>query len=266
MTHGVLGGALGTFALLCALLASSCGGRTWDPAVAQGEFPLLLAEAICGGDAMDGCCTAAGFRGANPDCVRSTAAPIQERAARAVEARQRYDGRAAAACVGAWRSFFAGCPAAEATLPVPEACARVYLDGTKPEGAGCTSDWECARRTEGTAACLSEAGVCGIIASGTAGAACNEPTLHKIECSSGLRCDPNLSACVEPLALGAFCSSGVADECGPGTVCDPDVQRACVTPPRAFGEPCTSTHDCDGYACFNGRCGALTLDLTRCLD
>jgi len=274
MTRGVRGGsfASGAVVLVPLALASNCGGRTWDPAVFEDVFPGSAAAAFCGGDDIDACCVAAGLRGKNADCVPTAMTQFEKAAAAARAAGERYDARAAAACVNAWRSAFATCPDAERLQLLPQPCSRVYVGGRTLQGSACTNPWECAPGAEGTAACLSlsatgrSGSVCGVIVQGAAGTPCNVDPTVLVECAPGLHCDPNRSICTPPLGLGDLCSNGFSDECGVGAVCDADVQRICVPPRRALGEACASGRDCDGFACFAGRCGALMLDNTRCID
>src|SRR5262249_13177705 len=161
---------------------------------------------MCGGEVIDGCCTAAGLRGKNPDCLQTALAKLEADSQAARDAGALYDGRAAAACVGAWRSFFASCPSPEAQI-TPAAGARVYVGGRTLPGSVCTNPWECARVPDGTAACLSlqasgrPGSVCGVIVPGAEGDPCNVDSARLVVCGPGLHCDPNRSVCTRPLGL-----------------------------------------------------------------
>src|SRR5262249_42279196 len=101
MARGVRGGSFVSSGGLLVTLASTshCGGRTWDPAIFEEAFPAQVASALCGGDGIDACCTAAGMRGKNADCVPTATAQFEKAAKAARAAGQLYDARAAAACV-----------------------------------------------------------------------------------------------------------------------------------------------------------------------
>ncbi len=140
--------ALTTAAGAISLFGCSGGdtrGSTATP-VPQDQFSGQVAAAIC--DGLAGCCRTSGFAFDLENCRSAwqTAMSSEAPTSTAVV----YDANAAGECLAALRQYVSAC--GTGTPSVTAGCDRVYV-GTKPAGAACESDEECARPAQGYAYC-----------------------------------------------------------------------------------------------------------------
>jgi hypothetical protein len=179
------------------------------------------------------CCMAAGLRADGQQCRAFYGT---------FASGSHYDATAGEACLNATRARAGQTGFCEGTLPDPPECNRVFAaGGTKPPGATCTDDDECAPSDEGDVECNSafapsgEIRKCQVVIRGASG---SNPCVRTVNgsvffsnnaddvvprgyacyVSDGVRCDDVSMSCVALTAIGQRCSG--FDDCVSGAYCD----------------------------------------------
>jgi hypothetical protein len=179
----------------------------------------------------------------------------------------RYDERAGAACIAELRAR--DCTHVK-ELDGLGACAEIYRRGSRALGEACTTDFDCAQDDEPTACVVSAVTRDGIerackrYVEVEEGEACEGADPEELRaCAPSLWCHPDRSVCVAPAERREPCITGPewGDTCAVGSVCDRADSGRCVEP-RAVGSPCSELEQCEGLACWGGRCREPLLETT----
>jgi hypothetical protein len=149
MRHGLGLGLLG--AIIATIAIPACGGSSEGGGSAapipQDQLAARTAAAVC--DNIGSCCQKNGWAYDAAACKQAYQTFIQAILVDpAMKGGVTYDAQAAGTCVSAISSIAANC----GDGALPDACERIYV-GTKPEGAACEHDLECAAPPGGDADC-----------------------------------------------------------------------------------------------------------------
>jgi hypothetical protein len=197
-----------------------------------------VAAAIC--DGLGSCCRSAGFPFDDAACRNQWVTGMSSEAPTSTAVS--YDANVAGECVASLRPYVAAC--GTAPTPTTDACARIYV-GTKPEGAACQSDEECARPAQGFAYCND-----GAITSADAGTSSTPvcvvegPEVHG---TVGQGCSMTCTTDGSGESCGASGSFGSADGGSP----TPTPGVACFTNDGVY---CSPSYTCQRMAEVGGAC------------
>jgi hypothetical protein len=259
---------LGAAGLLVGCGKSEGGAAT---PVQESELPSKVADLVC--SSMAGCCQSEGFAFDIDACQASYLTDLKDSLNDSHTQRVTYDAQAAADCLAAARGSIQ-CGDVEGDIP---ACERIF-HGTVAVGQPCGGSRECQQPTGTRVSCTSSDGVstevCTVVADpvtrhGKLGEACFTTCFEGEECGGagaptpageggvpapatepaacyrdeGLFCE--VGSCARLLPVGATCTDYAA--CAGNAFCDFNTQLCSA--PRANGEPCASSRDCQSQRC-----------------
>ncbi|HEY0712398.1 MAG TPA: hypothetical protein VGF45_06975 [Polyangia bacterium] len=243
------------------------------------------AEAFVGSycDLFSPCCAKANLRSDGQQCRAFLGAFASS---------SQYDQQKGEACLAAMREASGRADFCDTSAgPAPAACDAVFgtSAGTKPPGATCDDDDECAPSAEGDVECVSsfaggaEVRKCQVHVRGKAG---DQPCVGDVDGNStvynglsdlpskgylchaqdGLRCDAMTDTCVAFKAIGEACSStsSFRRECVVDAYCD-GTQRKCAAR-KAIGSACTDTGFSQTECVAGAYCGQAKTCMAQVSD
>ena len=224
-------------------------GACGDGGESGGDFPIesfaaAFADALCNN--IGPCCQQEGFVYDAVTCRAKTAFVLGGEAVQMQKKGIPYDPKGARACVEVVASLARSCSSDDTEAAYHAACGRVYA-GHQPEGANCTSGFQCASKD-----CVRPSGGGPQLCGGS-----NAPQHGKPGDGCSATCFRNSASGIVncmPLDFGATIS-GVQCFGDEWLFCD-RATRTCALQPD-IGEPCDVAHACRSDAfCEDGLCAA----------
>jgi hypothetical protein len=246
---------------LVTAVAVACSSKSADE-----NYSTAYAKAVC--DSLAPCCMANGFTFDKGQCELGGGGFVQSGNDAAKKAGAMFDQKAADDCVVAVRTLASQCKTGGDDLAATVACKRVWV-GTKPGGAECVSNAECAPGA-GYGVCFGAKdgikGSCVVMTGGAkVGDVCAPNGMGTVPATladcyqSGLQCDAlGSKTCVAQTALGAAC--GPLSTCAKGAFCDSTGK--CVAT-LAMSAACTSNDQCTSGGCIANKCAANDLATSK---
>jgi hypothetical protein len=230
------------------------GGVPSGTPVAIADYAAEYASAVC--DSVAACCQASPYGWDEGGCLSATKAISSGYEAVLSVGGVKWDAEAAGTCIAYVRRNYAGCPPPP-DLDMDRVCANLFV-GSKPPGAPCTSQYQCATPAKGEARCLpfaTDGGgslVCMVNPSnydrGKLGDPCHQSCNYTpigISCDGSTWKDPSDPSAVTDVPLTCYKNDGLRCDSSTGT---------CV-PLAKSGEACSGSADCESALyCKSSKC------------